>query len=146
MQDAWYLDRFLMLPSTCKGRVQHSTSNQTNLKTPESTCCTSTRAAAAQLLPVRACISTNPPSSLIVTLLLYTVSRHLFCPVSSVSAVVVLRYAWPCSVWRACLDVQLGRKTPNLKATPPMKIALLVEPTPFTHISGYSNRFREMLK
>eukprot|EP00904_Undaria_pinnatifida_P010657 jgi/Undpi1/6721/HiC_scaffold_20.g09200.m1 len=42
--------------------------------------------------------------------------------------------------------MQLGRKTPNLKAVPPMKVALLVEPTPFTHISGYSNRFREMLK
>lgn len=41
---------------------------------------------------------------------------------------------------------QLGKKTPNLKATPPMKVALLVEPTPFTHVSGYSNRFREMLK
>ncbi|CAM9781594.1 unnamed protein product [Ectocarpus sp. 12 AP-2014] len=40
-----------------------------------------------------------------------------------------------------------GKKTtPNLKATPPMKVALLVEPSPFTHISGYSNRFREMLK
>ncbi|CAN0257080.1 unnamed protein product, partial [Laminaria digitata] len=38
------------------------------------------------------------------------------------------------------------RKTPNLKATPPMKVALFVEPTPFTHVSGYSNRFREMLK
>lgn len=39
-----------------------------------------------------------------------------------------------------------GRKTPHLKSTPPLKVALLVEPTPFTHISGYSNRFREMLK
>eukprot|EP00752_Nemacystus_decipiens_P003935 g3603.t1 len=38
------------------------------------------------------------------------------------------------------------KTTPNLKANPPMKVALLVEPTPFTHISGYSNRFREMLK
>lgn len=41
---------------------------------------------------------------------------------------------------------QFGRRIPNLKATPPMKIALLVEPTPFNYISGYSNRFREMLK
>eukprot|EP00903_Cladosiphon_okamuranus_P006500 g6355.t1 len=45
------------------------------------------------------------------------------------------------------LGLSSSRKTtPNLKATPPMKVALLVEPTPFTHISGYSNRFREMLK
>ncbi|CAM9491802.1 unnamed protein product [Discosporangium mesarthrocarpum] len=39
-----------------------------------------------------------------------------------------------------------GKKTPKLTDTPPMKVALLVEPTPFTHISGYANRFREMLK
>ncbi|CAM9520342.1 unnamed protein product, partial [Chrysoparadoxa australica] len=34
----------------------------------------------------------------------------------------------------------------DLCATPPKKVALFIEPTPFTHISGYSNRFREMLK
>uniref|UniRef100_A0A7S3NPD0 Glycosyltransferase subfamily 4-like N-terminal domain-containing protein n=1 Tax=Aureoumbra lagunensis TaxID=44058 RepID=A0A7S3NPD0_9STRA len=28
----------------------------------------------------------------------------------------------------------------------PMKVALLVEPTPFTHVCGYANRFQEMLK
>jgi len=28
---------------------------------------------------------------------------------------------------------------------PPRKIALFVEPTPFTYVSGYSNRFKEML-
>lgn len=33
-----------------------------------------------------------------------------------------------------------------LKQTPPLKIALLVEPTPFNYISGYANRFKEMLK
>ena len=27
----------------------------------------------------------------------------------------------------------------------PLKVLLLVEPTPFTYISGYSNRFKEML-
>jgi sulfoquinovosyltransferase len=32
-----------------------------------------------------------------------------------------------------------------LDATPPLKIALLVEPTPFNYISGYANRFKEML-
>ncbi|KAG5189978.1 glycosyl transferase, group 1 [Tribonema minus] len=35
---------------------------------------------------------------------------------------------------------------PDLCATPPRRIALMIEPTPFTHISGYSNRFKEMLK
>jgi len=28
----------------------------------------------------------------------------------------------------------------------PLRVALLVEPTPFTHVSGYANRFKEQLK
>jgi hypothetical protein len=35
---------------------------------------------------------------------------------------------------------------PPLKRNPPRKVLLMVEPTPFTHVSGYSNRFKEMLK
>jgi len=35
---------------------------------------------------------------------------------------------------------------PPLKARPPRKVALLIEPTPFTHISGYANRFNELLR
>lgn len=35
---------------------------------------------------------------------------------------------------------------PPLKRHPPRNIALLIEPTPFTHVSGYSNRFKEMLR
>ena len=35
---------------------------------------------------------------------------------------------------------------PPLMQSPGRRIALLVEPTPFTHVSGYSNRFREMLR
>eukprot|EP00594_Rhizosolenia_setigera_P019975 CAMPEP_0178978168 /NCGR_PEP_ID=MMETSP0789-20121207/24976_1 /TAXON_ID=3005 /ORGANISM="Rhizosolenia setigera, Strain CCMP 1694" /LENGTH=508 /DNA_ID=CAMNT_0020667811 /DNA_START=226 /DNA_END=1752 /DNA_ORIENTATION=- len=35
---------------------------------------------------------------------------------------------------------------PPLNRAPPRKIALIVEPTPFTHVSGYSNRFKEMLR
>lgn len=35
---------------------------------------------------------------------------------------------------------------PPLRHHPPRTIALLVEPTPFTHISGYANRFNEMLR
>jgi sulfoquinovosyltransferase len=34
---------------------------------------------------------------------------------------------------------------PALKDTPPLRIGLMVEPTPFTHVSGYSNRYKEML-
>jgi len=35
---------------------------------------------------------------------------------------------------------------PPLTLTPPRKVCLMVEPTPFTHVSGYSNRFSEMLR
>jgi len=35
---------------------------------------------------------------------------------------------------------------PPLDQHPSRKVALLVEPTPFTHVSGYSNRFKEMLR
>ena len=35
---------------------------------------------------------------------------------------------------------------PPLGTHPSRKIALMVEPTPFTHVSGYSNRFKEMLR
>lgn len=35
---------------------------------------------------------------------------------------------------------------PPLNRNPPKKILLMVEPTPFTHVSGYANRFKEMLK
>jgi len=35
---------------------------------------------------------------------------------------------------------------PSLKTSPPMKVGLFVEPSPFTHVCGYSNRFKEMLK
>jgi|EP00970_Alexandrium_tamarense_P006478 hypothetical protein len=35
---------------------------------------------------------------------------------------------------------------PPLRRTPPRNIALMIEPTPFTHVSGYANRFKEMLR
>jgi sulfoquinovosyltransferase len=35
---------------------------------------------------------------------------------------------------------------PPLNSTSPLRVALLVEPTPFTHVSGYANRFNEMLR
>ena len=35
---------------------------------------------------------------------------------------------------------------PPLDATPPLRLGLIVEPTPFTHVCGYQNRFCEMLK
>lgn len=35
---------------------------------------------------------------------------------------------------------------PPLRTEPPRKVLLCVEPTPFNYISGYANRFQEMLK
>ena len=35
---------------------------------------------------------------------------------------------------------------PPLGSHPPRRVFLMVEPTPFTHVSGYSNRFKEMLR
>ena len=35
---------------------------------------------------------------------------------------------------------------PPLKSGKPLRILLLVEPTPFNYVSGYANRFKEMLK
>lgn len=40
----------------------------------------------------------------------------------------------------------LTAQSPPLGRHPPRKICLMVEPTPFTHVSGYANRFKEMLK
>lgn len=37
-------------------------------------------------------------------------------------------------------------EVPPLKRNPPRNVALLIEPTPFTHVSGYANRFKEMLR
>lgn len=35
---------------------------------------------------------------------------------------------------------------PPLATAPRRRVALFVEPTPFTHVSGYANRFNEMLR
>lgn len=43
-------------------------------------------------------------------------------------------------------EVQTSSNAPPLKRNPPRKVCLMVEPTPFTHVSGYANRFKEMLK
>jgi sulfoquinovosyltransferase len=40
----------------------------------------------------------------------------------------------------------MAEYAPPLKQYPPRRVCLMVEPTPFTHVSGYANRFQEMLK
>jgi sulfoquinovosyltransferase len=42
--------------------------------------------------------------------------------------------------------LQQSNSAPPLRRNPPRKVCLMVEPTPFTHVSGYANRFNEMLK
>ncbi|KAJ1628117.1 hypothetical protein T492DRAFT_1020127 [Pavlovales sp. CCMP2436] len=37
-------------------------------------------------------------------------------------------------------------KAPPLDESAPLRVGLLIEPTPFTHVSGYANRFNEMLR
>lgn len=46
----------------------------------------------------------------------------------------------------ALFQAARGDQAPPLRRNPPRKICLMVEPTPFTHVSGYANRFKEMLK
>ena len=52
----------------------------------------------------------------------------------------------------AAMDVQHKSEAwddadaPPLRRHKPRKVALMVEPTPFTHVSGYANRFNEMLR
>lgn len=45
---------------------------------------------------------------------------------------------------RASYAVAAGNNL-DLMATPPRRLALLVEPSPFTHTSGYSSRFKNLL-
>jgi len=39
-----------------------------------------------------------------------------------------------------------SKSIPSLTLNPPRRIGVVIEPTPFTHVSGYSNRFKEMFK
>ncbi len=47
---------------------------------------------------------------------------------------------------RSRLSDAAAGMVPALVTTEPLKIGLLVEPTPFGYVSGYKNRFEEMLK
>ena len=49
------------------------------------------------------------------------------------------------------MQMQMQQQTadvvvPPLATEPPLKVLLMVEPTPFNYVSGYANRFKEMLK
>ena len=54
-----------------------------------------------------------------------------------------------CLVTRSSTELRQSSQSndaPPLNRNPPRKVFLMVEPTPFTHVSGYANRFNEMLK
>ena len=44
------------------------------------------------------------------------------------------------------LPAAATQEIPPLAQHPARRVSLLVEPTPFTHVSGYCNRFKEMLR
>lgn len=46
----------------------------------------------------------------------------------------------------APLAMSQSNAAPPLTSEKPLKVLLLVEPTPFNYVSGYANRFQEMLK
>ena len=52
-------------------------------------------------------------------------------------------------VSRACIDTHICSadrdEAPPLGKEPPLKVLVLVEPTPFNYVCGYANRFKEML-
>lgn len=60
------------------------------------------------------------------------------CPAHTIRDAARVDSGSPQSTWGA-------RRSPEIFKSP-IRIGLLVEPTPFTHVSGYSNRYKEMLK
>jgi len=62
---------------------------------------------------------------------------------------------WKTSAWkkasppappRTLPDVVPSGEVPALLSSPPRTVCLMVEPSPFSHMSGYANRFKEMLR
>jgi len=66
-------------------------------------------------------------------------------PKSRASSATTTNLASTASLSANTLTVE-SNEAPDLALSPPRKICLMVEPTPFTHVSGYSNRFNEMLR
>ena len=63
---------------------------------------------------------------------------------------------WKTSAWKKASsyspppvkmpDVVPSGEVPALLSSPPRTVCLMVEPSPFSHMSGYANRFKEMLR
>lgn len=65
-----------------------------------------------------------------------------FLPVIQTSSPTTMRSA----LHSKLEPLPLEEMPPPLKSLPPRKVALMVEPTPFSYVSGYSNRYNEMLR
>ena len=50
------------------------------------------------------------------------------------------------ALYRTRISMCDSAGVPPLATEPPRRVLLIVEPTPFTYVSGYANRFQEMLK
>ena len=59
----------------------------------------------------------------------------------------VMQFITTLVIMSLCLVDGVMSEYKHLKSSSsPLRILLLVEPTPFTYVSGYSNRFKEMLQ
>ena len=93
-------------------------------------------------------IATKLFAALIVTKLAANLS-FAFRPITTARGAVATPNAYGITSSISCTEIKMSFKSsdaPPLKRNPPRKICLMVEPTPFTHVSGYANRFKEMLK
>jgi len=70
--------------------------------------------------------------------------QPMYGPTAARSALLLVQTKQPKTTALAAAGVSAD--APPLSRNPSRKICLMVEPTPFTHVSGYANRFKEMLK
>ena len=73
-------------------------------------------------------------------------SPLLFSSATTEASPLLPRTRTSATVLDAAASAAVADEVPPLKRNPPRNVALLIEPTPFTHVSGYSNRFKEMLR
>ena len=79
----------------------------------------------------------------IVSLLVFLASTCLTCPFYFGGKMIARENV---SLRESASTMEQSSTIPPLCTEPPLKILLLVEPTPFNYVSGYANRFKEMLK
>ena len=85
------------------------------------------------------CIFLN---KLVVTNGMRSISRNLL----SSSSTTAISMSTSSSSSSSLSSLFTSASAPELNSHAPMKILLIVEPTPFNYVSGYANRFKEMLK